>query len=92
MKCAERKPGNYPGEWWFRKQGKARGFENGDFVCDLCNATILKGEDCVAQSYGVDQHPYQPWEEEYLGDAPGKVDGTIRVYNSDGTVEEIPPK
>jgi hypothetical protein len=93
LKCAERKPGDYPGEWWVRVIGKARGFENGDFVCDLCNATIPKGTECVAQSLGLDRTPYQPgWEKEYLGDAPGEVDGTIRVYSADGTVQEIPPK
>jgi hypothetical protein len=92
MECAERKPGDYPGEWWVRIQGKARGFHNGDFICDLCNKTITKGEDCVAQSFGVDRTPYEPgWEVEYLGDGPGVVDGTVRVFHGDGTVEEIPP-
>lgn len=97
MKCvAKYTPGNYPGEWWHREQGKARGFFNGDFVCDLCNETIPKGADCVAQSYGLDRAPYEPWENEYLGDGPGVMNGAIRVItqNNDGStkVEEIPPK
>lgn len=66
LKCAERKPGNYPGEWWHREQGKARGFKNGDFVCDLCNATIPKGTECVAESFGLDRDPYRAWEDEYI--------------------------
>ena len=93
LECAKREPGQYPGEWANRKWGYARGFKNGDFVCDLCNATIPRGTKCVAQTFGLARDPYQPgWEDEYLGDAPGEVDGTIRVYNADGTVEEIPPK
>ena len=71
LKSAERKPGDYPGEWWHREQGKARGFKNGDFVCDQCNATIPKGTECVAQSFGLDRDPYKPWEHEFLGEDPG---------------------
>lgn len=69
LKCAERKPGEYPGEWWHREQGRARGFKNGDFVCDQCNTTIPKGTECVAQSFGRDNvvGMYYPWEHEYLG-------------------------
>jgi hypothetical protein len=96
LKCAERRPGDYPGEWWVRIQGKARGFKNGDFVCDLCNTTIPKGTDCVAQSFGLDRQPYEPWEGEYLGNNPGVVDGTILVITreDDGStkIEEIEPK
>ena len=93
LKCAERKPKDYPGEWWARVIGKARGFKFGDFACYLCNAIIPKGTECVAQSFGLDRHPYHAWEVEYLGDA-GEVDGTIRVITEeDGTikVEEIEP-
>ena len=92
LKYAERKPKDYPGEWWHREQGKARGFANGDFVCDQCNATIPKGSDCVAQSFGLYRYPYHPWEHEYLGESPGAVDGTVRVFDRDGNLEqEIPP-
>ena len=101
IECAKRKPGNYSGEWWVRVHGFARGFKNGDFVCDQCNATIKRGEACVAQSFGLDRDPYQPWEADYIGVGevgPGVVDGTVRVITleDDGVtikdVEEIPPK
>jgi len=70
MECAaDYTPGSYPGEWWHREQGKARGFGNRDFVCDFCNVTIPKGTECVAQSLGLDQDPYRlGWETEYLGE------------------------
>ena len=62
LECAKREPGRYPGEWANRAWGYARG----DFVCDLCNATIPRGTKCVAQSFGLDRDPYCPWESEYL--------------------------
>lgn len=69
---------------------------NGDFVCDQCNATIPKGTECVAQSFGLDRTPYFPWEDEYLGEDTGVVDGTMRIITreDDGStkVEEIEPK
>ena len=97
LECAKREPGRYPGEWANRLWGHARGFKNGDFVCDLCNATIPKGTMCVAQSFGLDRDPYQPWEDEFIyhGEEPlpGVVDGTIRIYGEDGNLEEeIEPK
>lgn len=91
LKCAAKYPlKDYPGEWHHQEQGKARGFENGDFVCDFCNVTIPKGTECVAQSFGRDRDPYQPWEHDFLGEAPGMVDGTIRVIDKEG-VHEYPP-
>lgn len=96
LKCAKRKPTKYMGEWWYRIQGKARGFKNGDFVCDLCNATIPRGTDCVAQSFGLDRDPPRSWEHEYLGEGPGVVDGTLRIItkedDSSTKTEEIEPK
>lgn len=92
MKCAtEHKPKDYPGEWWHRVQGKARGFKNGVFVCDACNCVIRNGIECVAQSFGLDRDPYFPWEDEYLGENMGVIDGTIRVIEADGTVKTIKP-
>lgn len=91
MACAGKYPlRDYPGEWHRQVEGIARGFENGDFVCDSCNTEIKKGDRCVAQSFGLDRNPYRPWENEYLGEAPGVVDGTIRVIDADG-VHEYPP-
>lgn len=94
LKCAEaRTPGNYPGEWWKRVRGIARGFHNGDFVCDLCNEDIPKGTECVAQSFGRNSQPYESWEFDYLGDDPGVVDGTVRVIDGEtGEVTEHPPR
>lgn len=98
LKCAERKPGEYPGEWWIRVYGKARGFKNGNFVCDFCNITIPKGTKCVAQSSGLDRQPYEPWENKYLGNMPGVINGTMRVITleDDGmtikNIEEIEPQ
>jgi hypothetical protein len=56
----------------------------------MCNATIPKGDECVAQSFGLDSQPYQPWEHEFLGEEPEKIDGTIRVSST--KVEEFEPK
>lgn len=93
MKCAERTPRNYPGDWWKRVQGTAKGFINGDFVCDHCNADIPRGTDCVAQSFGRDSQPYSSWEWDYLGGGPAVVDGTIRVFDEDGNLtQSIVPK
>lgn len=52
----------YPGEWHKTVTGKALK----DYICDLCDAHIAKGEVCFAQSFGLMRHFYWPWEGEYL--------------------------
>lgn len=52
----------YPGEYVKFLNGLALKV----FTCDLCHATILKGEKCCAFSISTDRTPYFCWEHEFI--------------------------
>jgi len=54
----------YPDEYVKHLGGSAKK----DFVCDSCNADILKGSRCVARSmwHTLKGLPYYDWETKYL--------------------------
>lgn len=62
--CADRFVKNYDGEWFKRIKGIAKK----DMLCDYCcpPTPIKQGDDCAAESMGLDRTPYYSWESEYI--------------------------